>query len=633
VSRTVALAIAGITLVWLVLAFLGSPYPAVNDEVVYTLGTEALLERGALGIENGHARFGSEMLVPQWFVPGPSGLAPQYPSGYFALAAPFLAALDLRGLLLLNTAAAGGVLVLTHLLARRLFGEGRVAPASVLILALAGFMTEYAMGIWPHALAALVVLGATLAVVAAATAPPARAWRGALAAGAILGAGAMIRVDTVLIGPPLALWALIVAPRPLPLAAAGIAGLVPMLAVASWLNWAKFGIPLPITYGREGAGMAPGRFLWMIGAVLAGLALAWALRLPALARRWPALLLAGAAALAGAALALPPVADALGRIGQGAHALFWDMRETRDGRLGIQEVTGGVVLFWGLVKKSLVQSLPWLGLLAALLLARPAAGERRGLLLLVLCVALFTLPFLVTGWHGGQGNNLRYFLPVLPFLAILGALALRALAAAGPAEPRAVRLWAAGALVAAAGALFLARAAGAELRPFAQYQLPHGLFLALALATGGAVLAAPGGAAWRAAARGLAAVAFAVAFVFGWVNDPLMTQDSRARLETRERFHERVVGRAMVVSVFPSLYALRRDDALNARITFDDDGEPEIDTRLLRRVMEAGIPVLVESRRHARAVADSDPGLTTRPWRRDESGWSLHRLRPDTGPR
>lgn len=141
-TRKTLLPVAGIALAWLVLASLVSSMPFTIDEAIYVLGAEAMTDRLSVTVQNGYERFGSDTLDLRFLVPGPAGLTPQYPSGFFVLTAPLFALLDGGGMIVVNTLSAVATLFLCHALARRLFGDARLALHAVLILALATFLPE-----------------------------------------------------------------------------------------------------------------------------------------------------------------------------------------------------------------------------------------------------------------------------------------------------------------------------------------------------------------------------------------------------------------------------------------------------------------------------------------------------------
>ena len=125
----------------------------------------------------------------------------------------------------------------------------------------------------------------------------------------------------------------------------------------------------------------------------------------------------------------------------GIHSLILDAREITSPYSGVVDMPDGTKSFWGLSKKAVGQSLPWLGLM--LLFARPSALQHRSRALIsaAVLVLVFAFPFLVRGWHGGMSSNMRYFLPVMPVVAILAAVALRDLLNRSPSLARSL-LWA-----------------------------------------------------------------------------------------------------------------------------------------------------------------------------------------------
>ncbi|MEM1345203.1 MAG: YfhO family protein, partial [Pseudomonadota bacterium] len=521
---------------WLWLATVSSTGLLNTDETLYVLGTDAMA-KGRLTVDNGFEALGPfEALVPYLIRIGPEGLAPQYPSGYFALAAPLFAALDIRALILINALAAAATLFVLHASARLFTDDRRLALHAVLILGLCGFVIEYVLGVWPHALSMLIV-AVVVHLSARAVLGGTHPGRDAALAGLVLGLGLTVRVDVVLAGPPIALWVILFARRPLALAWPGLLGVLPGLVLAALLNEAKFGTFNPLSYG-DASGSAsstnPSRHLWLIPAGLVGLGAAFALRLPMLSRRLPWLALAGVVALAGLALALPRVANILAGLGHGAEVLLFDLRESLDPREAIRRLDDGTVLFWGYLKKALGQSLPWLGVLVFVALHRHAARERAWIVLLGLLALFWMLPFLRMAWHGGAGNNLRYFLPLLPWLALLCAYGLRELSRLG-ARPFSVALWALVGLGALVVGVLIWHQQGIALAASLQQRLPQWLLLALALA--GAATALVGrtrAAALASVTAGLTVTALILAGVLGNLFDLSQSQRVRTYYQARE---------------------------------------------------------------------------------------------------
>ncbi|MGF1500431.1 MAG: hypothetical protein ACFBSD_01320 [Paracoccaceae bacterium] len=496
-----ALALLG----WGAAVVVNPPGPYTIDEVIYLFAIEAWAETGRMVVETGFERFPADGLRLLFLVEGRGGLVPQYPSGFAILAAPVFEVAGIRGVMALNFAAALAVLGLTVALGHRLAGPS-VGWTAGALLAGGTFLLDYAIGVWPHALTLAGTTAAVLAVIvaverqAAADDPVPGGWGLGLLAGLAVGAGLNLRVDAVLILPPLGLWVLLVAKRPWPVLIGLTVGLLPGVALATWLNWAKFGVALPISYGPDrGSSTNPLRYLTLGLGLAAGFAalLLWRTAGRPRAVAWAALGLAAAGGAAAVAI-FPQAADLARRAVAGAYALGIDLRaypaRETDPFVAFKD---GVPLFIGTMKQALLPSLPWLGLLALLFWPRAggtAPSERRYLGLMALVTGLVALPFLPTAWHGGLSNTLRYFLPLVPLLAVAGALAIDRLTA-GPGKLRPAALMLPALLL--LGALIWALVTD----PFQglatlEYRAP--LWLGLALA---GVAAVHGGLLWRGAGR------------------------------------------------------------------------------------------------------------------------------------
>lgn len=416
--------VAGLLLPLLLLggAFWASPGLFNIDETVYLAAAEAMARRGSLVVENGYETFGAEALKLWFLVEGPRGLVPQYPAGSAILGGPMAALLGARGLIVLNAAAAVGLFFAARALALRLFGDARAAALAGFLLLLGGFWLEFAWGIWPHAIATLLsTLALTLTL--RALDEPERAMRWAALAGAALGAACLFRLDAVLAIAGIGAGAVLYARAPLRMIAAGAAGMLPPLAALSAANLLKFGDPNPFSYGRAAGETQLAAHLPMLGAGVLGLGLLAAMR--GAPPRRIALGAGGCALLLGAAAAAEPGLRAmLLRAGGGAWALLVDIRDIQPVRPEMVMAEDGTVRFLGLVKKALGQSLPWLGLLAAIPFLRWDARGRRGLTLCAISAAAMAAPFIPSAWYGGLGSNMRYFLPATPLLAALGAAIL-----------------------------------------------------------------------------------------------------------------------------------------------------------------------------------------------------------------
>lgn len=454
-ARLGPLLLLGLIVISLGLALVVDPGPFSIDEATYQHMVLSLRERGSLTVWNGYEEFPTAELTSRWIRPSGGHLYGQYPYLYVLLAAPFQALLGFRGLFVINAVAFGVATWLCHRLALQLLGSRAVAQLAAALFALASYAGSYAIAAWPHMLSVALVLAAcslttraaqhALAADSASSAPSGAANRGgrpvpwcAFAAGALSGTALGVRLDTVLIVPVLLAPLLLARPvrwRSLTALALGAAGPLVCLAVINGLRW---GIWFPVTYGRSIVDDLPAAVA--LTALCAAFAVAWrsrqTLRFTALRRRlgW----VAGSVALA--SLLLPWVRELAWGWMRGAWILLVDLSALPLDRAeaGLSRTPDGGVVYVGTLKKALLQSCPYLAVLAALLptalrsRAQPpgAEGHARGTALL----ALFAAPALViafyarSAWHGGLAFNLRYFCLCLPFLSILCAHAITRIA-------------------------------------------------------------------------------------------------------------------------------------------------------------------------------------------------------------
>jgi hypothetical protein len=395
--------------------FISPPGHLSVDEGVYPLMVRNLSLSGSLEIWNGYEEFPSRELVFDAVYAHEGRLVPQYPYLYPVLVLPFYRLAGYHGLFIFNALAYLGVMALCVALARRLFRDRDLAFNACLLFVLATFSWEYSQAAWPHAVSMLFTTAAVYLAVAA------------------LGAG--VRYDVVFVLPAVVLPFLFARPwRPWQALAAGI-GTVPGLALLAATNFVKFGIASPFTYGpgAKGATSGPEPYLpLLVFAVLALLGL-WLLTRPRVRAllppgRWtvPAVLV-----VLGGALSLTLHGwDVISRLANGTYQLVVDLR-TRDPSIvegALARSPAGALIYFGGVKKTLLQSCPYLVVLLVPLveLAR-GTKDRLSLSVLFLVPATFVATYAYFSWHGGGSLNMRYLTPILPFTSVLTAYAWRGL--------------------------------------------------------------------------------------------------------------------------------------------------------------------------------------------------------------
>ena len=398
-----------------------SPGFFIIDEVVYVLGLDAFARTGGYVVENGYDLFGANDFKIWLLQKGAGGIVSQYPAGTAWAGTLLLPLFGAKALMALNVLAGIGTLIVTYLLALELFRSEKIGFLTVLLLGLFSFWAEYVFGHWPHSVSVFLT---TLALLLVLRALPreARAFLPAVLSGLAIGAGMLFRLDGILVAPGIAVVAILWAVRPVIVLAGGAAGLAPMIALLALTNHAKFGSWNPLTYGVSGGTTDLSSHLGTGVVLLAGLAGLFLLRrLPPLGPQARSGLALGALVVLGAVL-LSPAAPYLWKLLHGIWAILFDATAIDDPRPGVRRQPDGTLLFWGLPKKALFQSLPWLGVLGYLAGRREA--PRRAVAIVLIVSVLWALPFLAKSWHGGLGSNMRYLMPILPGLAALAAWAI-----------------------------------------------------------------------------------------------------------------------------------------------------------------------------------------------------------------
>lgn len=573
---------------------LAVPNAFVNDGFIYLAMVHSLVENGSLAFENGYEAYGSDALAVFFFIPVDGRLMPQYPSGWAFLAAPFYAIGGIRGLFLLNALATILTFWLIRATARTLFDDDRLGLTAALLYAFATYAFDYAGAVWPHAV--------TIACITAGMAAAATGWRRDSAgwyalAGLALGLGIHFRVDAVLAVPAIGVWILGAAARPWRGLGLFLVGLLPGLAAASAINFAKFGVLSPLSYGRQGATSATdltfyaGLLPLVAAGGLAALSLGFAPVRRAVYRPAVALGLLG---LALAAVALVPPLQALGlRLAYGAAGLVVDMRLFPDAlsQNGITQLEDGTVLAYGWAKKALLQSMPYAAVVLLVLPRLFRGPDRAGVALCLLVALAILFPFAYVGWWGGRANHMRYLLHLAPALVILSALALRQIDEA-PKRPL-VLAAILGVGIPAAGVL-AAVLQGRELIYLLQHSVPNALVLGIALLSLAALLLR--GRLRAAAFSGLQGMVWAgvlMAFVSAWVLDLTIHQSYRS---TNWKLTEtaRSLPRYALFNVFYPTWAFERIAEPKTLIASGLGRGQPYDPELVRRAFADGRAVFAQ---------------------------------------
>lgn len=607
------LSLAGLAGIWLVAAAgFASTGPFLLDELIYSAMIDRFATSGALTIPNGYEIYPSTSLLLKFLVAGPAGTVPQYPSGYAILAAPFFLVGGFHGVLVLNALASILTLVIIYKLATVLFEDRNLAVNAALIFGFASFATEYALGLWPHAVSVFFVALASYLVVAATTADGPKALILAAVGGLTAAVGLTMRVDVLIAAPALAVWLFGATRRPFAVVPAFLLGMCPGLLFSAWLNHLKFGTWAPVTYGHGSGAAGFHAYLPLLPVGLIGLV---AVASTAHARVRQALLGRTGLLIVGCALAfvlvLPYTRDAGFRLLKGMYVLLVDLQAypNLEHVLGAQPLPGGPVLMFGLLKKALFQSLPYLGfaLLPLAMLFQPK--QRSALAICFLIPAAWFAPFAYFTWYGGMASNMRYFLPALPFLSILAAFSWKEILAQ-QTDVRSLRIAigvVAAITVAVAGRLW-------RIDPETGFFTAH-LLIPNTLLLCSAVVAliwivAP---AMRKQIAWPARVIFAVALIWAIyssaVFDTTASQIRRNLVASANEQYSTIEKNAHVVTVEPELFRfhLRRGTGTLAMF---EKGSSKLDFGLIDHALRQGRPVYAHPQVLADAIEKHGDGKT-----------------------
>lgn len=412
------------------------------DEATYHVMAKNFSESGGFEIWNGYREYPSPELESHFIFARKGRLVSQYPYLYPILCAPFYLIWGYRGLFFINAIAFIGTVFLLYAIAQKLLNDRNLALNACLIFILATFSWEYSQAAWPHATSLLFIMAAFYMFICSFYGKTTRtALLLALICGFITGLAAGIRVDSIFVLPCFIIAFLFLQPHRPGLAFAVCLGSLPGLSILSATNYLKFGVFSPFSYGRSvesSMGLLEiMRYLPFAGLITVAVVVLWVVtRYPVLnasLRRYkrPAIFIIILLIVVFALI--PRVRKTVGNPLNGAYQLIVDFRgrdlDNKEG--GLSRSQGGGMVYIGGLKKSLLQSCPYLVVLLVPFLKIVRHDKKSVPLIILFLIPLFFIGFYSyhNAWHGGMCLNLRYFIPILPFTAILSAFAWRELSA------------------------------------------------------------------------------------------------------------------------------------------------------------------------------------------------------------
>lgn len=592
--------------------------PFIIDGGIYYDMARAMADRSALFIaENGGVE-GSPPLTKFLTIAIEGEVYPQYPSGYAYFAAPFYKLFGIRGLMLMNVLGLAASLWLTFAIARRLYDD-HVARWATLLFALSTFAPTYAFGIWPHHLSLTFCLAAIyLALVGSDAGGSRQAFGFYLLTGMSVGIGVNIRVDLILTAVVLFFWMRLFAnpnDRLGPLAL--FIGLAPGLLFASWLNWQKFGAFTPLSYGPSDGNDSLERYIPLILAIIATVAILWSLNVQkqitiTFARQrkyW----IFGALICSVAALTITPLGEFIWKVCTGIYVLVFNL-QAHDAyhQTGVERNEYGHLLFWGYPKKALIQSIPWAPLIILPVYHFFHGKHVNAVSLCLLAIAATVTFYALSQWHGGGSYNMRYFLSALPFIAILSAWSLRELTTnAGPSRQTVLMA------MVSAGAIYLGlqeigQSNAQYLAPAALY--PQWIIAALVLAATVLTLLRPFEERARFVASSVALFALCYGVAINLYEEFGHERTRAEQLARAEDISAPIQPEALVITASPLSFipAEKRGSFVMAI----NEGNIEQVERAIRAFAHAGRCVYIHNA-HARGLLSgiADPGLEPAPVR------------------
>lgn len=429
----------GCALILLTAAF-AIPGHLTWDSGTYHLMVRSFHETGGFHIQNAFGALSSPLLAVGQTMVKNGQIVSQYPEYFTLLSQPFYALFGYRGLMVLNTLAFTGICALVWRMAPWFSTERRAPLAAVSVYALATFAFPYTQYSYPHLTSTALVCtsawlfwGAALEKDDLPRMVPAwlRGMNGRCAlAGLVFAIAVGVRLDSVFAGLAIAVpFSMLRTLGWRSLLACGI-GALPALLGLAWINHVKFAKFSPFSYGRASGGYTESvvAYLPVVAIFVLGLALLLFHRYRPLRPGRTGIALG--LIVIGVILALAPLGQ---RLIHGLFQIVVDLRVRPEiFEPGLIRSPGNAVAYWGTVKKSLIESCPFLIAIfipAVSGIARRTYGVRW---LLWLVPIGFVGVYGYLAWHGSIGWSMRYLNPALPFLALLASYELLRLRARIP---------------------------------------------------------------------------------------------------------------------------------------------------------------------------------------------------------
>lgn len=402
----------------------------IIDEGVYHLMAHNVNRGSWIHIDNGYEVFPYYPFTLRFLKANGLELASQYPPLFPVISSLFVKFLGVKGLILTSILSHFASIWIVFSVAKSVFKSASQSALVAVIYGFGTFSLVYAFSAFSQSLAMLLILLSVSPLIRD------RDLQNSdfVISGLFTGLACLTRIDCLLVVVAIGCWILWVFPfrQAIVYGLRVVFGMVPSVIILAQINYLKFGVLNPLSYGSNTGNVSLSAHLMLFLTLLSVTLFicitksSWYQYLQVKTKSFIWLGFSLLAMLVMWIIAFDTMEKAL----RGISGLLVDMRLLAISVPGPAMYFGpeGTVMYAGENKKALLQSLPLLSvglLLGGVYSIMNRKKDNGHSLLLWLTAALTMLPFLLLGWHGGLSYNQRYFLPAIPSLLLLSFLVFR----------------------------------------------------------------------------------------------------------------------------------------------------------------------------------------------------------------
>lgn len=345
----------------------------------------------------------------------------KYPPFYAFISAPFYKMFHLQGLFILNILSFAGTIYFLYLFSLYLFDNRKIAERVVIVYVFSTFAVEYAIGLWPHILSVLLIVSGNYFILKYLKSDNAYLFH-LLTGSAILSIATGVRLQNIVFF-GLALAAVIFIKRDSKAVLLSLLAGLPFIVFQGVINKSRFGSFDPFSYGHYkgknlGYYLQYPEYFVLVGLFVFLFFLMVRKRKLSLKIKYSIISLSALVLITG--IFSNKVLS--GIFYYWLYTFYCNLVDltvfynTKD----LIKGESGALLFGGIVKKSILQSCPYLLLsfLTPVFMFRGKIEKNISVFL----TALFIVPLAFISFfffHGGYAFNVRYAMELLPFAVIL----------------------------------------------------------------------------------------------------------------------------------------------------------------------------------------------------------------------